>query len=179
MQMESVCVFSFSPLSFLVLCPYVIMEKLRHKSQQNILKKEISEIYSEVCQKWSTFCFLCILKMIVMLRKQAYQKKIAWLLYRDVDVDEHIQNISSYNLSFFDNLVLCRSLQFSIPEPRISAIDIQATFDKAFWKLEPMLSEDKKKLAATTQCSIALNYIKRKGTKPSKPLVRSIQKLKK
>ena len=59
--------------------------------------------------------------------KEAYQKmaddhssKIARLLYRDVDVDEHIQNMSSYNLSFFDKLVLCRGLQFSIPEPRIS-----------------------------------------------------------
>ena len=111
-----------------------------------------------------------------MLRKQAYQKmaddhssKIARLLYRDVDVDEHIQNMSPYNLSFFDKLVLCRGLQFSIPEPRISAIDIQATFEKAFWKLEPMLS----------MRSIALNYIKRKGPKPPKPPVRSIQKLKK
>ena len=121
-----------------------------------------------------------------MLRKEAYQKmaddhssKIARLLYRDVDVDEHIQNISSYNLSFFDKLVLCRSLQFSIPEPLISAIDIQATFEKTFWKLEPMLSEDKKELAAATLRSIALNYIKRKGTKPPRPQVRSLQKLKK
>ena len=121
-----------------------------------------------------------------MLRKEAYQKmaddhssKIARLLYRDVDVDEHIQNMSSYNLSFFDKLVLCRGLQFSIPEPRISVIDIQATFEKAFWKLEPILSEDKKELAAATLRSIALNYTKRKGPKPPKPLVRSIQKLKK
>ena len=121
-----------------------------------------------------------------MLRKEAYQKmaddhssKIARLLYRDGDVDEHIQNMSSYNLSFFDKLVLCRGLQFSIPEPRISAIDIQATFEKAFWKLEPILSEGKKELAAATLRSIALNYTKRKGPKPPKPLVRSIQKLKK
>ena len=42
-----------------------------------------------------------------------------------------------------------------------------------------MLSEDKKELAAATLRSIALNYIKRKGPKPPKPLVRSIQKLKK
>ena len=165
----------------------VIVEELRHKSQQNnILKKEISEIYSEIRQKCSTFRFLCILKTIAMLRKEAYQKmaddhssKIARLLYRDVDVDEHIQNMSSYNLSFFDKLVLCRGLQFSIPEPRISVIDIQATFEKAFWKLEPILSEDKKELAAATLRSIALNYTKRKGPKPPKPLVRSIQKLKK
>ena len=87
--------------------------------------------------------------------------------------------MSSYNLSFFDKFVLCRGLQSSIPEPRISAIDIQATFEKAFWKLEPVLSEDNKELAVATLRSIALNYIKRKGSKPPKPLVRSIQKLKK
>ena len=104
-----------------------------------------------------------------------HSSKIAGLLYRDVDVDEHIQNISSYNLTFFDKLVLCRGLQFSIPEPRISAINIQATFEKVFWKLEPMLSEDKKELAAATLHSIALNYIERKGPKPVKSLVRSIQ----
>ena len=165
----------------------VIVEELRHKSQQNnILKKEISEIYSEILQKCFTFRFLCILKTIAMLRKEAYQKmaddhssKIARLLHRDVDVDEHIQNMSSYNLSFFDKLVLCRGLQFSIPEPRISAIDIQATFEKAFWKLEPILSENRKELAEATLRSIALNYTKSKGPKPPKPLVRSIQKLKK
>ena len=107
-----------------------------------------------------------------------HSSKIARLLYRDVDVDEHIQNMSSYNLSFFDKLVLCRGLQFAIPEPRISAFDIQATFEEAFWKLEPILSEDKKELAAAILRSIALSYTKRKGPKPPKPLVRSIQKLK-
>ena len=90
-----------------------------------------------------------------------------------------IQNISSYTFSFFDKLFLCRSLQFSIPEPCISAIDIQATFEEAFWKLEPTLSEDKIELAAATLRSIKLNYIKREGLKPPKPQVRSVQKLKK
>ena len=130
----------------------VIVEELHHKSQQNnILRKEISEIYSEIRQKCSTFHILCILKTIAMLRREAYQKmaddhssKIARLPYRDVDVGEHIQNMSSYNFSFFDKLVLWCGLQFSIPEPCISAIDMQATFEKAFWKLEPILSGDKR-----------------------------------
>ena len=65
----------------------------------------------------------------------------------DIDVDEHIQNISSYRLTFFDKLVLCRGLKFSIPQPRISAMDIQAAFEKAYWKLEPTLPDDKKDLA--------------------------------
>ena len=57
-------------------------------------------------------------------------------------------------------------------------MDIQAAFEKAYWKLEPTLPEDKKDLAATT-ATIALNCIERKGSKPPKTLVKSINKLKK
>ena len=81
--------------------------------------------------------------------------KIMKLLNKDHDVDKHIQNISSYKLSFFQKLVLCRGLKFSFPQ-RISPMDIQASFEKAFWQLEPSLSDDKKELAAATLRSIAL-----------------------
>jgi len=37
---------------------------------------------------------------------------------------------------------------------------IQASFEKADWKLEPKLSNENKKLEAATLRSIALNYIK-------------------
>jgi len=96
-----------------------------------------------------------------------HSSKIAWLLYRDVDLDQHVKTISSHNLTFFDKLVLRCGLQFSIPEPRISAIDIQVTFEKAYWKLELKLSDNKKELAAATLHSIALNYIERKDLKPA------------
>ncbi|XP_078355722.1 uncharacterized protein LOC144640479 [Oculina patagonica] len=108
-----------------------------------------------------------------------HTSKIARLLFKDIDVDEHIQNISSYHLTFFDKLVLCRGLKFSIPQPRISAIDILANFEKAYWKIEPTLPDDKKDLAAATLRSIALNYIERKGPKPPKILLKSINQLKK
>lgn len=58
-------------------------------------------------------------------------------------------------------------------------MDIQAAFEKAYWKLEPKLPEDKKDLAAVTLRSIALNYIERKGPKPPKTLLKSINKVKK
>ena len=58
-------------------------------------------------------------------------------------------------------------------------MDIQAAFEKAYWKLEPTLSDDKRDLAAATLRSIALNYIERKGPKPPKTLLKSINKLKK
>ena len=49
---------------------------------------------------------------------------------REVDVDEHIQNISSYDLSSFQKLVLCRGLKFAIPQHPFSAMDVQANFEK-------------------------------------------------
>ena len=42
--------------------------------------------------------------------------KIARMLRRDVDVEEHILNISSHQLTFFQKLVLCRDLKFAIPQ---------------------------------------------------------------
>ena len=98
---------------------------------------------------------------------------------REVDVDEHIQNISSYDLSFFQKLVLCRGLKFATPQRHISAMDVQANFEKAYRKLEPTLPDDKKELATATLRSIALNYIEQTGPKPPKALVRSINQLKK
>ena len=74
--------------------------------------------------------------------------KIARLMRREVDVDEHIQNISSYDVSFFQKLVLCRGLKFAVPQRHISAMDVQANFEKAYWK---------KELATATLHSIALN----------------------
>ena len=75
--------------------------------------------------------------------------------------------------------MFCRDLKFLIPQLRISAMDIQAAFEKAYWKLEATLPDDNKDLAAATLRSIALNYIERKGPKPPKTLLKSINKLKK
>ena len=57
--------------------------------------------------------------------------------------------------------------------------EIQATFEKVYWKLEPKLSSDNKELAAATLRSIALNYSKCKGPAPPKAMLRAISQLKK
>ena len=92
------------------------------------------------------------------------------MLRRDVDVEEHILNISSHQLTFFQKLVLCRRLKFAIPQRQISAIEIKVNFGKAYWQLKPTLCDDKKEVAAATLQSIALNYIERKGLRPPKAL---------
>ena len=163
----------------------VIAEELRAKVKQNAaLKKELNGIYVEIRRNCSSLQYMCILRTMVNLRKKHYEKmmsghinKIMKLLNKDHDVEKHIQNISSYKLSFFQKLVLCRGLKFSLPQ-RISSMDIQASFEKAFWQLEPSLSDDKKELAAATLRSIALNYIECKAPKPPKALQRAIEQLK-
>ena len=123
---------------------------------------------------------------MAFLRKKRYKKimndhisKIARMLRRDVDVDEHIQNISSHQLTFFQKLVLCRGLKFAIPQRQISAMEVKANSEKAYWQLEPTICDDKKELAAATLRSIALNYIERKSPRPPRALRRSIKQLKK
>ena len=84
---------------------------------------------------------------------------------------KHIQNVSSHKLSFFQKLVLCRGLKFSLPQ-HVCAIDIQVSFKKFYWKLERTLADDKKELTAVTLRSIALNCIECKSPKLPKPFQR-------
>ena len=55
-------------------------------------------------------------------------------------MDEHINNMSSYRLSFFEKLVICRGLKFSLPQ-KVAPAEIKAKFEKAFWKLEPLIED--------------------------------------
>ena len=108
-----------------------------------------------------------------------HTRKISRLLYRETDVDEHILNISSYELSFFQKLVLCRGLKFAIPQ-RASPVEIKASFEKAYWNLERHLpTENLRELAAATLRSVALEYSNRSGPKPPKALLQAIENLKK
>jgi len=57
--------------------------------------------------------------------------------------------------------------------------EIQANFEKAYWKLESKLNSNDKELAAATLWSIALNYSECKGPAPPKAMLRAISQLKK
>ena len=73
---------------------------------------------------------------------------------------------------------MCRGLDFAFPQ-RLSPMEAKVAFEKAFWKLEPQLSEANKELAAATLRSIALSYVKQKGPTPPKSTVRAIGQLQK
>ena len=61
----------------------------------------------------------------------------------------------------------------------VSPIDMKASFEKAYWSLEPHLNSDNlKEISAATFRSVALHYIERKSPKPSKTLLRAIDELK-
>ena len=86
---------------------------------------------------------------------KSHVSKISRLLSKKFDVDEHINNMSSYRLSFFEKLVFCRGLKFSLPR-KVAPAEIKANFEKAFWKLEPLLEDPvDKELASSTLRSIA------------------------
>ena len=100
--------------------------------------------YMEIRQLFLYFRYLCIFKIMSQLRNKQFDRvmeshinKIAKLLHREFDVDTHINNISSYKLSFFLKLVriLCRGLKFSLPQDAL-AEEIQASFEKAYWRVE-------------------------------------------
>ncbi|PFX32586.1 Phosphatidate phosphatase PPAPDC1A [Stylophora pistillata] len=148
-----------------------------------MLKMEMNTIYDEIRQQCSPLQYMLTLRVMTDLRKKLYEdvmtnhtRKIARLINKEFDVDEHITNISSYRLSFFEKLVLCRGLKFSIAQP-VPARDVKASFEKAYWRLEPTLPEDQKELAAATLRSIALNYIQRRGPRPPKALQQAINQL--
>ena len=76
------------------------------------------------------------------------------------------------------NCFFCRGLKFAFPQ-RFSSIEVKASFEKAYWSLEPHLeNDDLKELAAATLRSVALNFIQRKVQKPSRTLLLAIEKLK-
>ena len=80
---------------------------------------------SKTCTKMSgrnAPCFAlspCIMRKLSILRTNQYTEKmkghvnkISRLILKKFDVNEHINNMSSYRLSFFENLILCRGLKF-------------------------------------------------------------------
>ena len=110
---------------------------------------------------------------------KSHVTKISRLLSKKFDVDEHINNMSSYRLSFFEKLVICRGLKFSLPQ-KVAPAEIKANFEKAYWKVEALLEDPvDKELASSTLRSIALNYIQRTSTSPPKALVKALNLLKK
>ena len=144
----------------------VVDEELKHKIKKSKSPKtEINQIFDEIRRECSLIRYLCILRSITNLHKKYYRevatthtKKISCLLNRDIDVDEHILNLSSFQPSFFQKLALCRGLQFSLPR-FISPLDIKASFERAYWQIKPKLdSHSQKELTAATLKSIATDY---------------------
>ena len=154
-------------------------------SQLKQLKEDFTNSLHDVRETCSTFKVVVIIKILRSLQRTQFQelmkchtKKLSRLISKDTDIDEYINNISSCRLSFFEKLILCRGLKFSLPQ-HCSSKDIQASFEKAFLKLDPLiLDPNKKDLASATLRLIALHYIAKKGPSPPKALLRALNNLK-
>ena len=154
-------------------------------SQLKQLKEDFTTNLRCLRETCSVFKCVVIIKILRSLQRTQFQelikchtKKLSRLISKDIDIDEHINNISSCHLSFFEKLILCRVLKFSLPQ-HCSSRDIQASFEKAFWRLDPLIKDPRKKeLASATLRSIPLNYITKKGPTPPKALLRALKNLK-
>lgn len=164
----------------------VIEEELRSKLRQlKRLKDEVQNAYKDLREECSFLRFVAITRLLNTLRNNQYDEmskchanKLSRLISKKFDINEHINNMSSYRLSFFEKLIICRGLKFSLPQ-KVSPIDIQASFEKAYWRIEPSLKENDKELVSSTLRSIALNYIQRSSPNPPKALVKALNGLKK
>ena len=157
----------------------------RQIKKSTSLRQKINQLYDEVRAKHSTFIYTCILQIMTINARSFYREvmktqtsKIARLLNRDIDVDEHLLNISSNELTFFEKLVLCRGLKFSLPQV-VQPIEVKASFEKLYCKIEPFIADYLKELTAASLKSIALNYIQRQDSRPPKLLKKAIKSLKK
>lgn len=80
-------------------------------------------------------------------------------------------------MSFFQKLALCRGLKFALPQ-NVTPIEIKASFEKAYWRLEPTLkNSEHKDLAKSSLKSIALNYSTCKPKRTPKSLQKAIKQL--
>jgi len=84
-----------------------------------------------------------LLKNLYQEVMTGHKRKTSKLVLKKSDVEEHINNISPYQLSFFQKLVLCRGLNFAILQA-VSGMDVKASFGKAYWKLDPALPDERR-----------------------------------
>ena len=134
----------------------VLDEELRSKlSYLSHLKEEVRNAHKDIREECSIIRYIAIIQTMNTLRQNQYDEmmkshvsKISHLLSKKFDVNEHINNMSSYRLSFFKKLVICRGLKFSLPE-KVASAEIKANFERSYWKVEPLVEDPNDKELAT------------------------------
>ena len=91
-------------------------------------------------------------------------------------IPEHIKNLFSNKLSFFQKLAFFHGLDFALPQP-VSLMETQAPFES----LQEARTITKRLGQGNSICNAmfyCFNYIKRKGPIPPKSVLRAIGQLK-
>ncbi|KXJ13653.1 hypothetical protein AC249_AIPGENE27152 [Exaiptasia diaphana] len=126
----------------------VISEELQLKIKKSVsLRDELNHLYSEIRNNHSTFIYAWILRTMTLNSKAYYTeimktqtKKIARLLNREMDVDEHIDNRSKW-----PNISSVLSPHFS-SEKQVVILTGRACKDRLARLIEKHTDEDKKAL---------------------------------
>ena len=83
-------------------------------TQLKHLREEVQNAYKDVREGCSLLRFVTIMLALSILHNNQYIEmmkghvnKISRLISKKFDVNEHINSMSSYRLSFFEKLILC------------------------------------------------------------------------
>ena len=125
-----------------------VQEELRVKVMDaTSLKEQINQLFATARDAFSFPCYLASIRVIARIKAKEFQTnqvrhqhKLSRLLSKNFSF-EHIDNRSSYNLSFYEKLVLCRGLDFAVPH-KSDSNKIRTSFDQAAVQVSQSLDND-------------------------------------
>ena len=134
----------------------VLDEELRSKlSYLSHLKEEVRNAHKDIREECSFIRYIAIIQTMNTLRQNQYDEmmkshvsKISHLLSKKFDVNEHINNMFSYRLSFFKKLVICGGLKFSLPQ-KVASAEIKANSERTYLKVKPLVEDPNDKELAS------------------------------
>jgi len=118
--------FSCSVFSRVCLCLWFLCVRER----THLWRGFVTNAYKDLREEWSFLRFVAIVRMLTTLRKNQYDEmlkchtnNLSRLFSRTFDTNQHINNTSSYRLSFFEKLIICRGLKSCLTQ-KVSPIEI-------------------------------------------------------
>ena len=161
-----------------------LQEEIKTKvSHIRLLSMQVADQFTDIrsrftlCKYLVTLRIISSIKSVELARSQAvHQKKRASLLTTQ-NIEEHIDNRSSYSLSYMEKLVLSRGLNSSFPH-KANIMKIRTSFDRTTSQLSRLLNDrqttdkyvEQKELLVGTMKSICEEYCNARTQMLAKPL---------
>ena len=148
------------------------------------MKSELNQQLSYARERYSLICYLATIKHIASFKREEFlnaQKtqhhKLSNLL-KEHNVDTYIDNRSTYQLTFFEKLVLCRGLTFSFPH-KTKPMEIRSSFEKLAVLMSRNMNGHLKENLACSLKTICEQYCAARHQNMPKSLHDAVQSLKK